>query len=995
MFFDDNLPKDKDSDYLEKNEENHPILKLINKKNSFISQSYRDNSFSNSDEHNQNINKSKNEILTPKNKIIKNNNNRYAFSYEKLYSNDENNIINKEIIKDEKRYSLKHYNIYNNLSDINKSLFNSKSNLSSSYNNNIILPSLNINQNLFRLNKKRHNNNFYAKTEKNDKINTNNNSVFDSTPRPKRYTLLEKFKGNKVLFQKSIEFCLLNNNSNKTTYRNLTSKETSNKINHNLINITKKINTDKANTCKKTDYKTNIKNNIILNFEYDKNQLNKKFNKRKSLNYNNTKFLLKDDIKTNNIDNIKSKEIKKRKSFVPKNKISNLKITFPTFNTETFEITPLARKKINIKKIITNKKNYKTKEEIKEKNNMTLKKNDNQNKSYYINSVNSDINTTNNEDKNSYKAIKFRSKKELINRLDTFYKSIIEKKNIQNNSSIKENKDKEQLNNIKLFSIYNINRIFNKNYIYKEEEKYIKKKRLKLIEKLEKNNKESFIFNSYVEEIKNYFLKNCVIDKITENIFANFEPLENKKENKNEQLQKREQYLNQLFLKLLNKSHRYCYSLNKILKLGESFLKQKKINIKVKSINNYILDMFNVYPQLLKKFRYKWNNKKRKEYNFEKIVKYFSIRNEKNQEYFDKAFFIYKERINNDLNLNINALNLREINEKKNTVNKTSKFNTGKKKSSVKLKKMYKSIATIEHQNQILNLFGNKTNERHSTIKIIKKSPLYEEDIDKKMENFIKIQEQFGFKPRTESFEKFAKMYRIPSSKLVNIINEKEEKKYKTFITEKTEKEIIFNKAKINLDNYNILKDRKLFHYSNNKLMNIEKRFSQILNLKKNQIQLNKKLKIDTMTIKFAGIDQLTKEAALIKTQEIEKDLPDVKLFDEFVSAIQRRKINQFDKLIQKNEEGLNRIINKQEVSTGNTLLIYATLNNLKSLAELLLLKGANPNIQNKFGNSALHIAFKNDNAFIINLLFEYGADQKLKNSNGLFPWQMSKSIKY
>ena len=263
------------------------------------------------------------------------------------------------------------------------------------------------------------------------------------------------------------------------------------------------------------------------------------------------------------------------------------------------------------------------------------------------------------------------------------------------------------------------------------------------------------------------------------------------------------------------------------------------------------------------------------------------------------------------------------------------------------------------------------------------------------MENFIKIQKQFGFKPRTESFEKFAKMYRIPSSKLLNIINEKEEKKYKTFITEKTEKEIIFNKAKINLDNYNILKDRKLFHYSNNKLMNIEKRFSQILNLKKNQIQLNKKLKIDTMKIKFAGIDQLTKEAALIKTQEIEKDLPDVKLFDEFVSAIQRRKINQFDKLIQKNEEGLNRIINKQEVSTGNTLLIYATLNNLKSLAELLLLKGAKPNIQNKFGNSALHIAFKNDNAFIINLLFEYGADQKLKNSNGLFPWQMSKSIKY
>ena len=62
-------------------------------------------------------------------------------------------------------------------------------------------------------------------------------------------------------------------------------------------------------------------------------------------------------------------------------------------------------------------------------------------------------------------------------------------------------------------------------------------------------------------------------------------------------------------------------------------------------------------------------------------------------------------------------------------------------------------------------------------------------------------------------------------------------------------------------------------------------------------------------------------------------------------------------------------------------------------MVELLLLKGANPNIQNKFGNSALHIAFKNDNAFIINLLLEYNAEQKLKNINGLLPWQMSKSI--
>ena len=200
--------------------------------------------------------------------------------------------------------------------------------------------------------------------------------------------------------------------------------------------------------------------------------------------------------------------------------------------------------------------------------------------------------------------------------------------------------------------------------------------------------------------------------------------------------------------------------------------------------------------------------------------------------------------------------------------------------------------------------------------------------------------------------------------------------------------EQIMNKLKSKLDHFNILKNRKIFHFTNNKKLNFEKRFSKIVKKKESRIQLDKKLIIDTMTRKFAGIDQLTKEASLIKTHEMEKHLPDVKLFDKFVSLLLRRKLNQFDFLIQSKEECFNLAF-----STGNTLLIYVTQNNLKSVAELLLLKGADPNIQNKFGNSSLHIAYKNDNAFIINLLLEYNAEQKLKNTNGFFPWQMAKSI--
>ena len=96
---------------------------------------------------------------------------------------------------------------------------------------------------------------------------------------------------------------------------------------------------------------------------------------------------------------------------------------------------------------------------------------------------------------------------------------------------------------------------------------------------------------------------------------------------------------------------------------------------------------------------------------------------------------------------------------------------------------------------------------------------------------------------------------------------------------------------------------------------------------------------------------------------------------------------------MQSRPEAFNKIVNKQEFTTGNTLLIYATQYNLKSVIELLLLKGADPNIQNKFGNSALHLAYKNDNVFIINLLIEHGADTKLKNCNRILPWQMSKFI--
>jgi hypothetical protein len=49
--------------------------------------------------------------------------------------------------------------------------------------------------------------------------------------------------------------------------------------------------------------------------------------------------------------------------------------------------------------------------------------------------------------------------------------------------------------------------------------------------------------------------------------------------------------------------------------------------------------------------------------------------------------------------------------------------------------------------------------------------------------------------------------------------------------------EQIMNKLKSKLEHFNILKNRKIFHFTNNKKLNFEKRFSQIV--KKRKVEFN------------------------------------------------------------------------------------------------------------------------------------------------------------
>ena len=68
----------------------------------------------------------------------------------------------------------------------------------------------------------------------------------------------------------------------------------------------------------------------------------------------------------------------------------------------------------------------------------------------------------------------------------------------------------------------------------------------------------------------------------------------------------------------------------------------------------------------------------------------------------------------------------------------------------------------------------------------------------------------------------------------------------------------------------------------------------------------------------------------------------------------------------------------------GNSLLITAAQNGNKKASKILLRRGANINIRNNKGNTALHFAlhfgYKNS---IGELLLANGADSTIRNNNG------------
>lgn len=1070
MFLNDELKNNKDINYYEKS--NHPLLKIIYKKkkskknvkkdfSSFDPQSNKNKSFSSlilkKITPNKKGKKSKyNSLENNSIEILSNTSNNNNVEMQHKYKNKNNN----KIID----FSSDNSNKSGNINKIEKNPFNVRNKIARAYTNKFMFPRLNK-VNLIKLKKEINdkNNNLDSNLKSNlilNNNNINNTSTFSSEPKSEKYLFLQKFNEDKYRTNFGLEH-LVNDTNNKTYNTGFLTNTNENQISDFQIN-THTIDLDEIN---KSKY--NYNNNIFFNYSKIKDDMNKKnliLNKKVNISDYYNSFKREGQDKSFIKKQLSINTPKNNIFFpVPRKHFSNLKYSVKNFNDETINASPI------IKKRIAEKKNEKIIIEDKEKD---INKNINNNFRYpyrrdrgkrmtqsynnnftffnklldrkyeMINSINKDninndainrnrttvkhstimnisqsfnkINSINNKNIMSL----FSNNKNSINIFKKESKTSFYVKDIISSRNESESFISSKSENVLDHTIYLDNKKSNveednKESSNNEEQKYLEKNRLKLMNQVEEFNKSNYLYNSYNEELRNYFLKNCVVDKITDNIFENFEPLESKFETKEDMEINIDKYLKESFEQIFKKFHKYCHCFEKMFIFVKSKLQPNKIKTELIIRNNHhILEVFQVYKRLLKQIDYKWNNNKKRENHYKKMNELFtseskSIPNEKgkrNKKFWShekdirilKEIIIFRERIKRENDLSFNELiYIRPSNKIRKYTETKSKSNiyNERKFSRYKIRKKTKnsdSKSISGYQNNIITSFGQRS--RESTLKIINERRASEDgETINKLTNKLKIKNEFTNNSRTESFEKFAKIYRLSShSKLRSHRIDKTNLNEK--IIKNLKKETIISKTLDTLDNYNILRSSTFFNINKNQLK-LRKRFSKLIRLKKDRIQRDKKLRHDTIAIKIAGIDQLSKESALIKTHEIAKDLPDAKLFDKIVKLIQKRKISKFEYIINNEEDKFNNIINKQELSTGNTLLIYATQINLKAIVEILLSKGADPNIKNHFGNTALHMAYKNDNAFIINLLIEYGANDKLKNNKCLLPWQMSKYL--
>jgi hypothetical protein len=185
----------------------------------------------------------------------------------------------------------------------------------------------------------------------------------------------------------------------------------------------------------------------------------------------------------------------------------------------------------------------------------------------------------------------------------------------------------------------------------------------------------------------------------------------------------------------------------------------------------------------------------------------------------------------------------------------------------------------------------------------------------------------------------------------------------------------------------------KTFFYRKNDKYNLKDRTIFIKNLK-----LRPTIKVQN--IDFHINDQqadmqknrnMTKESLQYRTEEIKIELKkSLKTIEEILFfLIKENNIREFKNILEKFQVNIN-----STDKDKNTFLIFAVQCGSFDLALYLIEKGAKINEQNKILNTALHYALLNQDYKMADLLLKNGANEKIKNSDGLIPWQMDKSYK-
>ena len=132
----------------------------------------------------------------------------------------------------------------------------------------------------------------------------------------------------------------------------------------------------------------------------------------------------------------------------------------------------------------------------------------------------------------------------------------------------------------------------------------------------------------------------------------------------------------------------------------------------------------------------------------------------------------------------------------------------------------------------------------------------------------------------------------------------------------------------------------------------------------------------------------MTKESLQYRTEELKMELKkSLKTIEEIMFfLIKENNIREFKNILERFQVNINSTDKEK-----NTFLIFAVQCNSIDLVNYLIEKGSKINQQNASLNTALHYALLNQNYALADLLIKNGADEQIKNSDGLIPWQMNK----